>query len=77
MDGILRFLQTLFIILITIGIITEPALPGWVAKRSLGDEVHTAYYSLIYMFHMHNHPVMNAFLSCFGKLIINYYLNYY
>lgn len=67
MDGIMRFIQALFIIMLTIGNITEPALPGWFAKRFLVDEVHTSYYSLIYMYHLHNHPVMNAFLTCLGK----------
>lgn len=63
--GIVRFIISLVITLLTLNMIHQPLLPCWIERISfiLLDKVNKAYLSLVYMHHLHNHPVLLSFVS--------------
>lgn len=64
-SGIVRFIINLIITLFTLNMIHHPLLPSWVERIRfiLLDRVYRAYLSLVYMHHLHNHPVLLTFVS--------------
>lgn len=65
-SGIVRFIISLVITLLTLNMIHQPLLPCWIERISfiLLDKVNKAYLSLVYMHHLHNHPVLLSFVAC-------------
>lgn len=63
--GIVRFIISLIITLFTVNMIHEPLMPYWIERIRfiLLDKVYKAYLSLVYMHHLHNHPVLLTFVS--------------
>lgn len=55
--GIARFILAIIISSFTFNFITEPLTPFWVENMIKLDNMCKSYYSMIYMYHLHNNPI--------------------
>lgn len=67
MGALVRFILSLVIAILTISIIDKPNLPQWFLKILWLDGVNKAYLSMIYMYHLHNHPILITFAYLLSK----------
>ncbi len=71
--AIVRFVLGLIIALLTVSIIDKPNLPKWFLEILWLDGVNKSYLSLIYMYHLHNHPIHITFAYLLSKLFILFF----
>lgn len=55
--------------LITLLRIDESILPYWILKRMNIDSANAAFYSALYMYHTHNHPIFITFANILSNFL--------
>lgn len=65
--AIVRFILSLVIALITVSIVDQPNLPAWFLKYLWLDGVNKSYLGMIYMYHIHNHPIHVTFAQILSE----------